>query len=580
MKLQSAVTFAFAAAHFTTADPIRKRAACACPSGAFKPLSAREWVKASTPGWNAGNTLDAVPNEGSWNNPPLQGSTLDTIKASGFKSVRIPVTYTHHFVGTSPDWTVDATWLQRVSDVIDMATSRGLYVLTNMHHDSWGWLDVNQPGYNATLLEEKFYAAWLQIGKKLACKPSTVAFEPINEPTGSTETHSANLMRLNDLFLKALADSGGYNPKRVVTLSALGMSIDKLPWFKTPANLTNPWAFQFHYYSPYDFIFGAWGKTTWGSASDRQAVTSDFAMVKGNFTDVPLVLGEFDASQLNCEAAARWKWFDHVVRTAASYDIVPFLWDNGVDNLDRATGRWRDLIGKDLIVSTVKGVVNSLADSTNDAAATTQESSAYVFNKVGGDVTADRRLPFILNGNRVEGLVVDGGRALKSGGDYVVEGEVVTLKKEFLKEYLFAGAAPGSKANVTVRFSKGTPSQVELVQWDVPKLGGSSFAARAVAADSDLEIPIEWKGLHMVAAVRILGSDGTFLVDDWTKWLPTLQQGRGTFNSHWNFDQDRVKIGRNAIQAVIASGKNTTFTFEFFPRAEGNGNQLDYVLTV
>lgn len=44
------------------------------------------------------------------------------------------VTYGYHYVGSSPDWTINSTWLQRVSDVIDMATSRGLYVLTNMHH--------------------------------------------------------------------------------------------------------------------------------------------------------------------------------------------------------------------------------------------------------------------------------------------------------------------------------------------------------------------------------------------------------------------------------------------------------------
>lgn len=44
------------------------------------------------------------------------------------------MTYTHHFVGSAPEWTVNATWLQRVSDVVDMALEKGLYVLTNVHH--------------------------------------------------------------------------------------------------------------------------------------------------------------------------------------------------------------------------------------------------------------------------------------------------------------------------------------------------------------------------------------------------------------------------------------------------------------
>lgn len=61
-----------------------------CPSASFKFLTAQRWVKAAKPGWNIGNTLDPLPDEGSWNNPRLQASTLDYVKAAGFKSVRLP----------------------------------------------------------------------------------------------------------------------------------------------------------------------------------------------------------------------------------------------------------------------------------------------------------------------------------------------------------------------------------------------------------------------------------------------------------------------------------------------------------
>lgn len=53
-----------------------------------------------------------------------------------------------------------------------------------------------------------------------------------------------------------------------------------------------------------------------------------------------------------------------------------------------------------------------------------------------------------------------------------------------------------------------------------------------------------------------------------------------TFNSHWNFDQDKIIITRGALDAVVSSGKNTTFMFEFYPRAAGNGNTLNYTVTV
>lgn len=52
-----------------------------------------------SPGWNLGNTLDAVPTEGSWNNPPVREHTFDDIRDAGFKSVRIPVTWDSHIGG-------------------------------------------------------------------------------------------------------------------------------------------------------------------------------------------------------------------------------------------------------------------------------------------------------------------------------------------------------------------------------------------------------------------------------------------------------------------------------------------------
>jgi endoglucanase len=53
-----------------------------------------------------------------------------------------------------------------------------------------------------------------------------------------------------------------------------------------------------------------------------------------------------------------------------------------------------------------------------------------------------------------------------------------------------------------------------------------------------------------------------------------------TYSSQWNFDQNWISISASAVQAVIAAGKTTTFTFEFYPRSVGNGNYFNYTLTV
>ncbi|MDA7025825.1 cellulase family glycosylhydrolase [Bacillus sp. CLL-7-23] len=55
-----------------------------------------ELLENMSPGWNLGNTLDANPTEGSWNNPPVREHTFDDIRDAGFKSVRIPVTWNSH----------------------------------------------------------------------------------------------------------------------------------------------------------------------------------------------------------------------------------------------------------------------------------------------------------------------------------------------------------------------------------------------------------------------------------------------------------------------------------------------------
>lgn len=248
----------------------------------------------------------------------------------------------------------------------------------------------------------------------------------------------------------------------------------------------------------------------------------DFANIRGNFTDIPLVIGEFEVNTL-LEPAARRKYMDFAVRTAKKYDTSLILWDNGDGALDRTAHTWRDPILMDIMFNAVNGVSNSLSDSTTDASATEQSSSAYLFHKVGEDVT-DQTATFLLNGNTVKSIETSNGKALSSSKDYSVSGGTVTFKKAFLSTYLSPTAAPGSKANLTVTFSAGADASVEIVQWDVPTLGATTSKA---VSGSDLLIPITWKGLYKLAAVKMLREDGVYLFDDWTQWLGPLQQARG-----------------------------------------------------
>lgn len=220
-------------------------------TGEFTPVTAAEAYAALNPGWNLGNSLDSIPNEDSWNNPPVTEDTFDDILNAGFKSVRIPVTWADHLFSESPDWTIDPDWMDRVETVVDQVLDRGFWAILNVHHDSWVWADLGA-GADYAMIEEKFGALWTQIGTRFACKSSKLIFEPINEPAGDTEEAAAELNKLNDIFLERINKAGGFNSQRVVSLTGLGHdSIKTSQWFERGESYPDqPWGLQFHYYSP------------------------------------------------------------------------------------------------------------------------------------------------------------------------------------------------------------------------------------------------------------------------------------------------------------------------------------------
>lgn len=63
------------------------------------------------PGWNLGNQLEAnsggTPSETAWGNPTITEKLIKKVKAQGFKSIRIPVSYLSK-IGAGPNYTIDS----------------------------------------------------------------------------------------------------------------------------------------------------------------------------------------------------------------------------------------------------------------------------------------------------------------------------------------------------------------------------------------------------------------------------------------------------------------------------------------
>lgn len=116
------------------------------------------------PGWNLGNQLEAnsdgTPSETAWGNPVITEKLIKQVKAQGFKSIRIPVSYLSK-IGAGPNYTIDSKWLDRVQEVVDMCIDNGLYAIINVHGDGYysikgGWLLCGKSASEQKTIKAKY----------------------------------------------------------------------------------------------------------------------------------------------------------------------------------------------------------------------------------------------------------------------------------------------------------------------------------------------------------------------------------------------------------------------------------------
>src|SRR5690606_19651433 len=125
---------------------------------------AMETIAAMQPGWNLGNSLDAVgDDETAWGNPRITQALIQNIADQGFNSIRIPVTWDNH-QGSAPDYAIDPAYLDRVEEVADWALAEDLYVLINIHHDSWIWVADMQTNHDEVLA--RYNTIWTDLAER------------------------------------------------------------------------------------------------------------------------------------------------------------------------------------------------------------------------------------------------------------------------------------------------------------------------------------------------------------------------------------------------------------------------------
>ncbi|MEV4479558.1 cellulase family glycosylhydrolase [Micromonospora coxensis] len=513
-------------------------------------------VAAMQPGWNLGNSLDAVgPDETAWGNPRITEALLDNVRAQGFKSIRIPVTWSAH-LGGAPSHAIEAAYLNRVKEVVDWALADGFYVMINIHHDSWQW--INTMPTDRTNVLNRYNAIWTQLSSTFRNSSPKLVFESVNEPqfTGSSgdAQNAALLNELNTSFHRIVRASGGNNATRLLVLPTLHTSseqarVDELAATFQTLNDPNLIA-TVHFYGYWPFSVNVAGGTRF-DATTQKDLTDSFDRVYHSFVAkrIPVIIGEygllgFDRHTGTIEQGEKLKFFEFLGWYARTRQITTMLWDNG-QHFDRTTFQWKD-----------PELFAQIRSSWTTRSGTA--SSDLVFNAKSSPISS-KTLTLNLNGTSFVGLR-QGTTDLVRGTDYTVSGDQLTLTASALTR-LTGARAYGVNATLHARFSAGVPWRINVITYDRPVL------QNATGTTSSFAVPTAFRG-DQLATMEARYADGTNAgPHNWT----SFKEFDRAFAP--NYTTNVISLTSDFF-AEVADGRQVTLTFHFW-----SGEQVTYRVT-
>lgn len=325
--------------------------------------SAFEITNDMTIGWNLGNSLDCSGTGASygtepkysvtkWGNPEPTQELIDSVKAAGFNTVRVPTTWYEHIRKDSNGfWEIDPQWMAYVKKNVDFAYNNGMYVILNLHHEDWVNVSrfTDETKANAS---EKIEDIWSQISEEFKDYDQRLIFEGMNEPRqtydssvewGGGDTNSWQYINdLNAIFVDAVRGQGSSeNKERLLMLPGYCASsgVNTVRSINVPAGSGNV-ALSVHAYLPYFFAmatdnmanheYKADGSSASGYGSNyKQEINEFFNNMKSvmNEKNVPIIIGEFSASDFG-NTESRQNWAKDYLTAAENANIPCVLWDN------------------------------------------------------------------------------------------------------------------------------------------------------------------------------------------------------------------------------------------------------------
>lgn len=318
------------------------------------------------PGWNLGNQLEAnsggTPSETTWGNPVITEKLIKQVKAQGFKSIRIPVSYLSK-IGAGPNYTIDSKWLDRVQEVVDMCINNGLYAIINIHGDGYysvkgGWLLCGESASEQKTIKAKYEKVWEQIAKRFKNYDDHLVFESMNEEYDGTYNNPNpeyynNINAYNQIFVDTVRKAGGKNNNRYLLIPGWNTDINfttgDCDTYTMEAKFVIPndsrIMISVHYYTPWEFCgeegydtFYKWGDSVKKFVKRRQSetlVNRQFdklynAFIKNGYGVVIGEYGSIDRTHKDKSNTTYRAYFAEYVNYAAHQrNIVTVYWDNG-----------------------------------------------------------------------------------------------------------------------------------------------------------------------------------------------------------------------------------------------------------
>src|SRR5579871_6382216 len=305
--------------------------------GASGQLTAQQAASLMSPGWNLGNSFDSTPNETSYGNPTPTQTLINAVQAAGFKTLRLPVTWTTH-IGAGPSYTIDSAWMAKVKQTAQWAIDAGMYVFVNTHHEAdgnGGWVSFPTSTSSAQAVATEVTAVWTQIATAFKSFDPRLMFECFNEPNeaggGNTAQAQTDLNLYLEACVNAIRGTGGANATRIVMIQPVGaspiqsgiQSMQKASIINDPNLLIS-----LHTYYPTNFGLSE-TPYAWGSSADYTSMQNSIAQqIRAWLPTQPIVIGEWGSmgAQATTNRAAHALAYAQDVTTAG---MVPVWWDNG-----------------------------------------------------------------------------------------------------------------------------------------------------------------------------------------------------------------------------------------------------------